>query len=67
MFAVFITWLIGFIFVFFTTLSLIIEKDYDINLNLLKSILIISVFSWIVVFVYFVYVIKLIFDKSGKG
>lgn len=62
--AIFITWLIGAFIVFINLFRILIESDEEITGKILLSIFWISLFSWIVILMYFIIIIMLKFEKN---
>lgn len=62
--AVFITWLIGAFIVFISLFRILIESDEEITGRILLSIFWISLFSWLVILMYFIIIIMLKFEKN---
>lgn len=62
--AVFITWLIGAFIVFISLFRVLIESDEEITGRMLLSIFWISLFSWLVILMYFIIIIMLKFEKN---
>lgn len=62
--AVFITWLIGAFIVFISLFRILIESDEEITGRMLLSIFWISLFSWLVILMYFIIIIMLKFEKN---
>lgn len=62
--SVFITWLMGAFIVFISLFRMLIEGDEEITGKILLSILWISLFSWLVILMYFIIIIMLKFKKN---
>lgn len=62
--AVFITWLIGAFIVFISLFRILIESDEEITGRMLLSIFWISLFSWLVILMYFIIIIMFKFEKN---
>jgi hypothetical protein len=66
MLAFFITWLVGYIFIFFSFISVLVEEN-QLNWNNVFITLVISVFSWLIVIAYIIiYLYEKLFKKSNS-
>lgn len=66
MLAFFITWLVGYIFIFFTFINVLVEVN-QLNWNNVFKTLVISVFSWLIVIAYIIiYLYEKLFKKSNS-
>lgn len=58
MLSIFIAWSLGATIAFLTLISLAVDHNEKINANVLKMFLLASVFSWLTVFVYLVFLLS---------
>ena len=66
MLAFFITWLVGYIFIFFTFINVLVEVN-QLNWGNVFKTLVISVFSWLIVIAYIIiYLYEKLFKKSNS-
>lgn len=62
----FITWLLGYIFIFFSFISVLVEEN-QLNWNNVFITSFISVFSWLIVIAYIIiYLYEKLFKKSNS-
>ena len=66
MLAFFITWLVGYIFIFFTFINVLVEVN-QLNWGNVFKTLVISIFSWLIVIAYIIiYLYEKLFKKSNS-
>ena len=66
MLAFFITWLVGYVFIFLSFINVLVDID-QLNWNNVILVALISVFSWLIVIGYIiVYLYEKLFKKSDR-